>query len=87
MMEVFGASNQQSLPLPADSRIGEGERSIAVGVIPGVDEVAFVEHALNATANCPVSPALRVPEVNLVATLDSIVRLSMVGRDGGRASV
>jgi lipoyl-dependent peroxiredoxin len=43
-----------------------------VGVVPGVEEVAFKEHALNAKANCPVSRALAgVPEVNLAASLDS----------------
>ena len=43
-----------------------------VGVVPGVDEAAFVEQARNAKDNCPVSRALAgVPEVNLVATLDS----------------
>lgn len=43
-----------------------------VGVVPGVDDVGFLEHALNAKANCPVSRALAgVPEVNLVATLES----------------
>ena len=30
-----------------------------VGVVPGVDEAAFVERALNAEANCPVSRARR----------------------------
>jgi lipoyl-dependent peroxiredoxin len=43
----------------------------AVGVVPGVNDAAFVEHARNAKANCPVSRALAgVPEVNLVARLD-----------------
>jgi osmotically inducible protein OsmC len=42
-----------------------------VGMVPAVDEVAFVEHALTAKTNCPASRALRgVPEVNLTARLD-----------------
>jgi osmotically inducible protein OsmC len=45
---------------------------VTVGAVPGVDEVRFAEHALNAKANCPVSRALAgVPEVNLVARLES----------------
>jgi hypothetical protein len=43
---------------------------VTVGMVLGVEEVACAEQALNAKANCPVSPALAaVPEVNLVATL------------------
>jgi osmotically inducible protein OsmC len=42
-----------------------------VGVVPDMDEVTFVEQALNAKANCPVSRALAgVPEVSLVAKLE-----------------
>ncbi len=43
-----------------------------VGVVPGLEEGAFVEHAMSAKADCPVSRALAgVPEVNLVARLDA----------------
>jgi hypothetical protein len=41
-------------------------------VVPGVDEVTFVDQALIEKAHCPVTRALTgVPEVNLVATLDN----------------
>jgi osmotically inducible protein OsmC len=43
-----------------------------VGVVPGVDEAAFKEHAQKAKAGCPVSRALAaVPEITLEATLSS----------------
>jgi len=42
-----------------------------VGVVPGMDEATFVEHAGNAKAGCPVSKALAgVPEINLEASLE-----------------
>ena len=52
---------------------GEGIVSghIAVsGVVPGLDEAGFREHAEGAKAGCPVSNALAgIPEVTLVAVL------------------
>lgn len=42
-----------------------------VGVVPGIDEATFIEHASNAKAGCPVSKALAgVPEINLEASLE-----------------
>ena len=41
-----------------------------VGRVPGLDEAAFVDHALAAKAGCPVSRALAsVPEITLDAAL------------------
>jgi len=43
---------------------------VTVGRVPGIDEAAFVEHALAAKAGCPVSRALAgVPEITLEASL------------------
>jgi osmotically inducible protein OsmC len=43
---------------------------VTVGRVPGLDEAAFVEHALAAKAGCPVSRALAgVPEITLDASL------------------
>jgi osmotically inducible protein OsmC len=43
---------------------------VTVGRVPGIDEAAFVEHALAAKAGCPVSRALAgVPEITLAASL------------------
>jgi lipoyl-dependent peroxiredoxin len=43
---------------------------VTVGRVPGIDEPAFVEHALTAKAGCPVSRALAgVPEITLEASL------------------
>ena len=43
---------------------------VTVGRVPGIDESAFVEHALAAKAGCPVSRALAsVPEITLKASL------------------
>jgi osmotically inducible protein OsmC len=43
---------------------------VTVGRVPGIDESAFVEHALAAKAGCPVSRALAgVPEITLEASL------------------
>jgi osmotically inducible protein OsmC len=40
--------------------------------VPGIDEIAFVEHALAAKAGCPVSRALAgVPEITLEASLSN----------------
>ncbi|HXN61204.1 MAG TPA: OsmC family protein [Acidimicrobiales bacterium] len=45
---------------------------VTVGTVPGIDEAAFVEHAREAKAGCPVSRALAgVPEITLDATLAS----------------
>ena len=45
---------------------------VTVGRVPGLDDAAFVEHALTAKAGCPVSRALaRVPEITLEASLVS----------------
>jgi osmotically inducible protein OsmC len=52
---------------------GEGITKIALtveGVVPGIDEDAFLEAAENAKENCPVSKALAsVPEITLDARL------------------
>jgi osmotically inducible protein OsmC len=52
---------------------GEGITKIALtvqGVVPGIDEGAFVEAAEDAKENCPVSKALAsVPEITLDARL------------------
>lgn len=43
---------------------------VTVGNVPGIDEVAFAEHAKTAKAGCPVSRALAgVPEITLEASL------------------
>ena len=43
---------------------------VTVGRVPGIDEAAFVEHALAAKAGCPVSRALAgVSEIALEASL------------------
>jgi lipoyl-dependent peroxiredoxin len=43
---------------------------VTVGRVPGLEEAAFVEHALAAKAGCPVSRALAgVPEITLQASL------------------
>lgn len=43
---------------------------VTVGQVPGLDEPAFVEHALAAKAGCPVSRALAaVAEITLEASL------------------
>src|ERR1700678_3631665 len=45
---------------------------VTVGRVPGLDEEAFVKHALAAKAGCPVSRALAaVPEITLKASLAS----------------
>src|SRR5580698_3745981 len=42
---------------------------VTTGRVPGIDEVAFVAHAQEAKAGCPVSRALAgVPEITLDAT-------------------
>src|SRR3984893_19165596 len=39
---------------------------VTVGRVPGLDEAAFVEHALAAKAGCPVSKGMSgVPQINL----------------------
>ena len=43
---------------------------VTVGRVPGIDEAAFVTHAQEAKAGCPVSRALAgVPEITLEASL------------------
>jgi osmotically inducible protein OsmC len=43
-----------------------------VGVVPGIDDAAFQQHAAAAKAGCPVSRALAsVPEITLEASLSS----------------
>jgi osmotically inducible protein OsmC len=43
-----------------------------VGVVPGIDEATFQQHAAEAKKGCPVSRALAgVPEITLEATLAS----------------
>ena len=45
---------------------------VTVGRVPGLDEAAFVEHAMAAKAGCPVSRALAaVPEITLEASLST----------------
>jgi lipoyl-dependent peroxiredoxin len=45
---------------------------VTIGRVPGIEESAFVEHALAAKAGCPVSRALAgVPEITLEASLAS----------------
>jgi osmotically inducible protein OsmC len=45
---------------------------VTVGVVPGLDEGSFIEHAKTAKAGCPVSRALAaVPEITLEASLAS----------------
>jgi osmotically inducible protein OsmC len=44
---------------------------VTVGRVPGLDEAAFVDHAMAAKAGCPVSRALvSVPEITLEASLE-----------------
>jgi osmotically inducible protein OsmC len=44
---------------------------VTVGRVAGLDEAAFIEHAMAAKAGCPVSRALAgVAEITLVASLD-----------------
>ena len=55
-------------------KVGEGFQITRIeltteGVVPGIDEAAFVEHAEGAKANCPVSKALAGVEISLNATL------------------
>jgi osmotically inducible protein OsmC len=43
-----------------------------VGIVPGIDDAAFQQHAAAAKAGCPVSRALAsVPEITLEASLSS----------------
>lgn len=43
---------------------------VTVGKVPGLEDAAFVEHAREAKAGCPVSRALAgVPEITLEASL------------------
>ena len=43
---------------------------VTIGRVPGLDELAFVDHALAAKSSCPVSRALSgVPEITLEASL------------------
>jgi osmotically inducible protein OsmC len=44
---------------------------VTTGIVPGIDQATFVEHAEKAKAGCPVSRALSgVPEITLSATLE-----------------
>ena len=57
-------------------KVGEGFQITKIeltteGVVPGIDEAAFLEHAEGAKANCPVSKALAGVEITLNATLAS----------------
>jgi len=57
-------------------KVGEGFQITNIeltteGVVPGIDEATFVEHAEGAKANCPVSKALAAVEITLHATLAS----------------
>jgi len=57
-------------------KVGEGFQITNIeltteGVVPGIDEATFVEHAEGAKANCPVSKALAAVEITLNATLAS----------------
>ena len=55
-------------------KVGEGFEITRIelttaGVVPGIDEATFIEHAEGAKANCPVSKALAAVEITLNATL------------------
>ena len=57
-------------------KVGEGFQITNIeltteGVVPGIDEATFIEHAEGAKANCPVSKALAAVEITLNATLAS----------------
>lgn len=57
-------------------KVGEGFQITTIeltteGVVPGIDEATFLEHAEGAKANCPVSKALAGVEITLNATLAS----------------
>ncbi len=57
-------------------KVGEGFQITNIeltteGVVPGIDEATFLEHAEGAKANCPVSKALAAVEITLHATLAS----------------
>ncbi len=55
-------------------KVGEGFQITRIeltteGVVPGIDQATFLEHAEGAKANCPVSKALAGVEISLSATL------------------
>ena len=55
-------------------KVGEGFKITTIelvteGVVPGIDEKSFREHAETAKKNCPVSQALGGVEIKLDATL------------------
>ena len=57
-------------------KVGEGFQITRIeltteGVVPGIDEETFIEHAEGAKANCPVSKALAGVEITLNASLAS----------------
>jgi osmotically inducible protein OsmC len=67
------APNELNTSATVTFQPGEGITKIALtveGVVPGIDEDAFLEAAENAKENCPVSKALAsVPEITLDARL------------------
>ena len=71
--EVTSISTSAKVTL---GKVGEGFQITNIeltteGVVPGIDEATFVEHAEGAKANCPVSKALAAVEITLNATLAS----------------
>ena len=57
-------------------KVGEGFKITTVeliteGVVPGIDEQSFRQHAESAKKNCPVSQALGGVDIKLTATLKS----------------
>jgi osmotically inducible protein OsmC len=71
--EVTSISTSAKVTL---GKVGEGFQITNIeltteGVVPGIDEATFLEHAEGAKANCPVSKALAAVEITLNATLAS----------------
>jgi len=71
--EVTSISTSAKVTL---GKVGEGFQITNIeltteGVVPGIDEATFIEHAEGAKANCPVSKALAAVEITLNATLAS----------------
>lgn len=69
--EVTSISTSAKVTL---GKVGEGFQITNIeltteGVVPGIDEATFLEHAEGAKANCPVSKALAAVEITLNATL------------------
>ncbi len=68
---VSTTAKVQLRPLDGKPTIAKIELT-TVGVVPGIDEATFQQHAADAKKGCPVSRALAsVPEITLEATLAS----------------